>query len=147
VLPACDLQAVLPECSQLPADVCETPGLLQWLPDQHVRSQVLRSRTGPRVVCGSRRDLCPGSGLCTGPRDVRCSLCSEVRSGSGSDLRGSVCSEVRCSGSGHLRRSLRSGAGELRCSLRSGCGEVLRHRLLQDPLLQCGSLRSRALDL
>ena len=104
VLPACDLQAELPQCLQLPTFVCETERLLQ---------------------CGTRVDLCSGSRVVRG---------SGVCSGCGSrDLRGSVCSQVR------------SGSGHVRCSLCSRSGEVLRYRLPEAVL--CRSLRSRSLDL
>lgn len=133
---------MLPECSQLPADLCETPRLLQHLPGEYLRPQ----------VCGSRAcELCRSRGLCTGlccsgSGHLRGSVCAQVRSGSGlcpgsGHVCGSLCAQVR-SGSGHVRCSLcrslcRSGSGELRCSLCSGSGEVLRHRLLQDQVLQC----------
>ena len=153
MLPACDLQAVLPECSQLPENVCETHELLQRVPGEHLCSQVRCS--GSSLRCSSSGHLCgsvcaqvrSGSSLCSG-------LCG---SGSG-HLRGSVCAQMRsgsrlCSGlcgSGHVCGSVcaqvRSGSRKLRRSVRSGSSEVLRYAL-PDQVLQCGSLRSRSLDL
>jgi hypothetical protein len=154
VLPACDLQAVMPERLQLPADLRQA----HVLPRAELCSQVC-TRSG--VV---RRSLCSRSGsrdlrrsVCSGSGDVCCSLCSQVRSGSG-DMRRSVRSQVRsgpgdlcrsvCSRSGDVRRSVcsRSGSGVLRRSVRSGSGQVLRYGL-PDQVLQCRSLRSGALDL
>jgi hypothetical protein len=167
VLPACDLQAVLPECSQLPENVRETHELLQPLHGGQLCSLVrssggcgLRSglcRTGSGHVRGSvcaqvrsgsrshvRCSLC--SGLCTGSGHVCGSVCAQVRSGS--HVRCSLCSGL-CTGPGHVRSSVcaqvRSGSRKLRRSLCSGSGEVLRHRLRQEVL--CRSLRSRPLDL
>ena len=132
MLPACDLQAVLPECSQLPENVCETHELLQLLPGEHLRSQVWPGRCDVR---GSGSRLCPG--LCTGC-DMCGSVCAQVRSGS--DMRCSLCSGL-CSGSGELRCSLCTRSRKLRCSLRSRC------QVLRDEVLQRGSLRSGSLDL
>jgi hypothetical protein len=155
MLPACDLQAVLPECSQLSTHLRQAARLLQHRTGEHLRSQVLcsGSRPGSCLVCGS------GSGLCSGSRDVRgsgsghvCgSVCAQVRSGSRSDVR-TGSRDLRGSGSGHVCGSVcaqvRSGSRsrELRRSLCSGCAEVLRYAL-PDQVLQCGSLRSGSLDL
>jgi hypothetical protein len=154
MLPACDLQAELPQRLQLPTILCETVRLLQFGSRVDLCSQVCRS--GSRVVRGS------GSGLCSGSGHVCSSLCAQVRSGS-RDVRGSgsgLCSGSRnvrgsgsglCSGSGHVCGSVcaqvRSGSGLVRCSLCSGSGEVLRHRLCVQQVLQCRSLRSGSLDL
>jgi hypothetical protein len=145
MLPACDLQAELPQRLQLSTIVCETVRLLHFSTRFDVCSE---------MCCSGSGDLC-GSVCCTGSRDLRGSLCSQVCSRS-RDLRGSggeLCSgsgDVRGSGSGHVCGSLcsqvRSGSGLVRCSLCSGSGEVLRHRL-RDQVLQCRSLRSGTLDL
>jgi hypothetical protein len=143
MLPACDLQAVLPECSQLSTHLRQAARLLQHRTGEHLRSQVLCSGASPGscFVCGPG----PGSG------HVRGSVCAQVRSGSRTDLRpgsGDMCG----SGSGHVCGSVcaqvRSGSRsrELRRSLCSGCAEVLRYPF-PGPLLQCGSLRSGSLDL
>jgi hypothetical protein len=158
MLPACNLQAVLPQRLQLPTILCETVRLLHFGTRVNLCSQVLPGSRDVRGsgsgLCSGPRDVC-GSSLCSGSRDVRgsgvCSGSRDVR-GSGSgvcsgsrDVRGSV-----CSGSGHVCGSLcsqvRSGSGHVRCSLCSGSGEVLRHRL-RDQVLQCRSLRSCTLDL
>ena len=118
MLPACDLQAELPQRLQLPTIVCETVRLLQFSSRFDLCSQVLP---------GSRE--LRGPGLCSGSGHVCGSLCAQVRSGSG-----------------HVRCSLCTGSGHVRCSLCSGSGEVLRHRL-RHQVLQCRSLRSCTLDL
>jgi len=156
MLPACDLQAELPQRLQLPTIVCETVRLLQFSSRFDLCSQVL---PGSRELRGP--GLCSGSGhvcgsLCaqvrSGSGHVRCSLCSGSRDLRGSGLCsgsghvcGSLCAQVR-SGSGHVRCSLCTGSGHVRCSLCSGSGEVLRHRL-RHQVLQCRSLRSCTLDL
>jgi hypothetical protein len=152
VLPACDLQADMPQRLQLPTNLCETVRMLH---------------------CSARVNLCSGSGLvrrsdvrsgarlvcCSGSGHVRCSLCSQVCSGSdvrgtrlvrGSDVR-SGSGDLRCSGSGDLRRSLcsqvRSGSDVrgTRLVRRSGSGQVLRHRVRETVLRR--PLRSGTLDL
>ena len=140
MLPACDLQAVLPQDLQLPADVREAHVLLQRRP--RLCTQVCTGCGGLRgsgSVCG------PGALCGSGSGDVRCSrsVCSRacVRSGPGDVCRsrsGPLCSglpgsrDVRCSGS--VRSGSGSGSGLVRCSLCSstGSGQVLRHqRVLQ----------------
>ena len=97
-LPACDLQAELPQCLQLPTFLCETVRLLHFGSRVDLCSQV---RSGSRDLRGS------GSG------HVCSSLCSQVRSGSGL-VRCSL-----CSGSGEvLRHRLRHQVLQCR-SLRS----------------------------
>src|SRR5580765_2302881 len=108
MLPACDLQAVLPECSQLPENVCETHELLQRLPRQHVCSQV---RSGGCELCSSgcvcSGCVCSGFGsrvcrsLCSGRCHLCRSVCAQVRSGLRRSLWsgcchvcGSVCAQV-----------------------------------------------------
>ena len=126
MLPACDLQAAMPENLQLPADRC----LLQAHVLQRraeLRSPVRRSHV-VRCACGLRSGC--GSRVCrSGSRDV----CGSRRVRSGS-------SGVRCSG------RVRSGSGVVRRSVRSGSGQVLRQRMPEE-LLQCRSVRSGALDL
>ena len=145
VLPACDLQAVMPERLQLSADLCQA----HVLPRAELCSQVCTRSGVVRRSCGLcsgsgaselRRSLCSGSGS----RDVCRSVRSQMRSGSDMRRSGSrdLCCSV-CSGSGDLRRSVRSGSGIVR---RSGSGQVLRYGL-PDQVLQCRSLRSGALDL
>lgn len=180
MLPACDLQAVLPQSLQLPAYVRQTHVL------QRRSLLCAQVRTGCGPLCRSRSDE-----LCC-PRDVRSGarLCSgsgaRLRSGSGDvclPRSGALLSGASVSGSGDvccsrsvcpgaLRRSgpgdvclsrsvCRSGPGFLRCScdVRSGArpvrcsgassGQVLRQPELrqQHQVLQCRSVRSRALDL
>jgi len=130
MLPACDLQAVMPERLQLPADLCQA----HVLPRPELRSQVCRARSG--VL---RRSLCSGScNLCRAVRpQVRSGsgpgvLRRSVRAGSG-DLCRAVRSQVRA-GSGDV---CRSGSGELRRAVCSGSGQVLRQqqRVLREEVL------------
>jgi hypothetical protein len=131
VLPACDLQAVMPERLQLPADLCQAHVLQRRA---ELCSQVC-TRSGSRVVC---RTVCSGPGsrsgnvccsVCSGSGVLRRAVRSEVRSGPGSDVRRS---RGLRSGSGDVRRSVCSGSCVVRRSglvRRSGSGQVLRYRL------------------
>jgi hypothetical protein len=106
MLPACNLQAVLPQRLQLPTILCETVRLLHFGTRVNLCSQVL---PGSRDVRGS------GSGLCSGSGHVCGSVCAQVRSGSGL-VRCSL-----CSGSGEVLRHRLCVQQVLQCrSLRSG---------------------------
>jgi hypothetical protein len=146
VLPACDLQADMPQDLQLPTFVRQTH-VLQCSSvlcsevrgsgsHKLCRSGGLRC-SGSCDVCGSGSGgVCrSGSGLVRRSRGVRCSgSCDVCGSGSG---------EVRRSGSGHLRCScsdvLRSpgpGSGPGQVLRHALPGEVLRHRLQQQQVLR-----------
>jgi hypothetical protein len=147
MLPACDLQADMPQRLQLPKNLCETVRMLQCS-SRFVLcsgSRELRSSGSGHVRCSLCAQVLPGSrDLCSsGSGHLRCSLCAQVLPGS---------RHVRGSGSGHVRCSLCSqvlpGSRDVRGSdlCGSGSGEVLRHRL-RDQVLHCRSLRSCTLDL
>ncbi len=120
MLPACDLQAAVPQNLQLPADRCllqahvlqRRAELRSPVRRSHVvrRACGLRSGGGSRVCCPGSRDVCGSGRVRSGRRSGMC------RSGSGF---------VRCSG------RVRSGSGLVRRSLRSGSGQVLRQQMLR----------------
>jgi hypothetical protein len=145
MLPACHLQADMPQDLQLPTFVRQTH-VLQC--SSQLRSQV--RCPGSHKLCRSGALCCSGScdlcgsgsgGVCrSGSGLVRRSR--GVRSPGSCDMCGSGSGEVRRSGSGHLRCScsdvLRSGPGSRPGQVlrRAGSGEVLRHRLQQQQVLR-----------
>ena len=146
MLPACHLQADVPQDLQLPTFVRQAhvlhrcsqlctevrgPGSCELRSSGRLRS------SGSCDMCGSGSgSVCrSGSGLVRRSRGVRCSgSCDVCGSGSG---------EVRRSGSGHVccscsdvLRSPGPGSRPGQVLRRSGAGQVLRHRLQQQQVLR-----------